>query len=114
MHILGANQNLYKTWYANALESNGLLISADTARIGTAISGNVEVDGKPIDTTALFNELSEMMRAKFEEAKTLTSSTVTEGLDPKARGAEGQRAIMYMQYALVLMGIAAIIMLCRL
>ena len=27
MHILTANQNLFKTWYANALESHGSLVA---------------------------------------------------------------------------------------
>ena len=76
--------------------------------------GNVQVDGQPVDMTARFNELAEMMRAKFEEAKTLTSASVAEGLDAKASSEEGKRAIIYTQYALVLMGIAAIILLCRL
>jgi hypothetical protein len=114
MHIITANKKLYTSWYSNALDFNGSVISSDAARVATAMKGTIDVDGVQVDPTARFNELAQMMREKFEEARAVVASGGPQNIDVTTAAGEGKRAIIYMQYALLLMGVAAITLLCRL
>lgn len=114
MYIIVANKKLYRAWLHESVSLSGSFIGANTARLGTAIKGTVMVDGEQVDLTAKINELTQSIAAEFEKTKTAILSDTIGEVDPAKIKTEGGRAIEYTQFALLLLGVAAVILLCRL
>jgi len=110
---LAANRKLYNEWLANALELTGGSVANDLRRISLAFTGTLKFEGEPIDAAALFNKGSAEIQDKLDDAKRLhlenTSKTgvAKEGMSTCTASVH---AIRYMQYALVLLALAAFVL----
>jgi hypothetical protein len=114
MYIIGANKKLHRTWLHEAVSLIGSFIGANTARLGTAIKGTVTVEGEQVDLAEKINQLSQSTVAEFEKMKSAILADTTGEVDPSKIKTEGGRAIKYTQLAILLLGVSAIILLCRL
>jgi hypothetical protein len=104
---LAANRKLYEDWKVMVLESAGEHISQDIERLSTVISGVIQISAIQKEdaesaATKLRSIHAEARRAHLE--KTLQTGGTKESL---STGRASLHAIHYMQWALMLLAVAA-------
>jgi hypothetical protein len=111
--FLAANRKLYEEWGLTVSQSNGEHITMDFQRLSLGLKGTIQMEDKAVDIATLFNNAATEIRSAFTEAKrahiekTLKTGGATEGL---STGQKSQLAIRYMQMALMLLALAAMIL----
>ncbi len=110
---LGANRKLYNEWLANGLELTGGSVANDLRRLPLAFRGTFQFQGELTDAATLFNRGAAEIQGAFNEAKrlhlenTLKTGGAKEGLSTAAASVH---AIRYMQWALMLLAVAALVL----
>ena len=110
---LAANRKLYNEWLANGLELAGGGVANDLRRLPLAFRGTFQFQGELTDAATLFNRGAAEIQGAFNEAKrlhlenTLKTGGAKEGLSTAAASVH---AIRYMQWALMLLAVAALVL----
>jgi hypothetical protein len=108
---LAANRKLYEEWRLTVFDSIHERISVDFQRLSLAFQGTIQSEDKTVDPAAVFNDAAAAIRSQSAEAKrahlekTLQTGGAKESL---STGQSSLHAIHYMQYAMVLLALAAI------
>jgi hypothetical protein len=107
---LAANRKLLEEWALTVSQSNGEQVSVDFQRLSLGLKGTIQMEDKAVDIETLFNNAATEIRGVLTEAKrahlekTLKTGGAKESL---STGRASQHAIHYMQWALVLLALAA-------
>jgi hypothetical protein len=107
---LAANRKLLEEWGLTVSQSNGEQVSMDFQRLSLGLKGTIQMEDKAVDIETLFNNVATEIRGVLTEAKrahlekTLQTGGAKESL---STGRASQHAIHYMQWALVLLALAA-------
>jgi hypothetical protein len=111
--FLAANRKLYEESMLTVSQSNGKHIILDFQRLSLGLKGTIQMEDKAVDAATLFNNTATEIRSTLSEAKrahlekTLKTGGAKEGM---STGQKSQLAIRYMQLALMLLAVAAMIL----
>jgi hypothetical protein len=104
--FLAANRKLYDEWRMTVNESNAEQIILDLQRLSIVSAGTIHKEDLDETAAKVRNELADARKAHLQ--KTLQTGGAEEGL---TTGQASQHAIRFMQWALMLLAVAAMVLI---